>query len=143
MRIHRVSKFAAVIVALASLPLLAACGDDEPTGGNGNALLGSWTVTSFMIEGIGDVIAGSDLQLIFTFTASTYTIVVANDDSGFFCDTGTTCTLPGDYTTTGNTITFDPGTSDEEDFTYFVTGDTLRMTGGIDGSTVDVTLRRT
>ena len=138
MRLHEAGKRATLILALVAMPLLAACSDDDPTGVVDDALLGNWAVTSFTIEGFGDLIAATNLELTMGFTEDSYTFDVTSDDLGIFCSAGTDCSESGDYSISGSSLTFDPGTADAASFTYSISDNTLAATGTVDGDAVTI-----
>ena len=123
-----------MLVLCAVLAATMACGDD-PTG-NGNALVGTWNVTSLTFPGepgLGDPVVDDGLVFRITFNANgTYAMAVSNDDPSdpWICEGTTSCTEGGDYSVSGSSITFDEGTSDEATGTFSISGDTLTMTGG-------------
>jgi hypothetical protein len=59
-----------------------------------------------------------------------------------FCDPGPNCSDGGDIEATGSQITFDPGTIDEETFSYSIVGTTLTVSATIDGSTFTFTFEK-
>lgn len=145
MRYPRASrKAAALVLALVALPLLPGCGDDGgPANGDTSALVGTWSATSFTIAGLGDILDGTGVSITLVFTQDTYSLQVSGDDLGTLCGSETSCTESGSYTRSGNRLTFDPGTQDEIDFAFSLSGDTLTLNGNIEGSAVAITVQRT
>ena len=134
MRAHVASHIAALAVAL-TLPVFVGCGDDEePTNGNGGTIVGNWVATSLTVVGEplwGDGVQDDGLTIRFSFTDNgQYTITVSDDypDDPWICDATASCTFTGTYSTSGNTVTFDEGTTDEETATYSLSGNTLTIT---------------
>jgi hypothetical protein len=122
---------------------LPACGDDEPAGpnGGGQAWEGTWNATSFMALGTDAIEDGMTLQG--TFTASTYTLTVSNDQVGVCGDGGTpNCTTTGTLAGTSSQITIDAGDEDAVTFNYSISGNTMMWSGSIDGNAVSVTWAR-
>jgi len=142
MRLHRVSRLAVLTLALVALPMFVGCGDDdEPTNGEANPLIGSWNALSFAIAQF-DLIDGG-YTLLFTYGSSgTYSIAVTGDNDRFFCETNSSCTITGTYTSTSSTIVFDPGSSDELAASYSITGDSMSLTATDDGATLTATFER-
>jgi hypothetical protein len=142
MRLHRVSRLAVLTLALVALPSFVGCGDDdEPTNGDTNPLIGSWNALSFAIAEF-DLIDGG-YTLIFTYGASgTYSITVTGDEDRFFCETSSSCTMTGTYSSTSSTIVFDAGSSDELVASYSITGDSMSLTATDEGATLTATFER-
>ena len=134
MRARRASKVVALAAAL-TLPLFVGCGDDEePTNGNGDTIVGIWAATSLTVVGQpqwGDGVQDDGLVITISFNSSGgYSISVGNEDPAdpWICDDTASCTYTGSYTTSGNTLVFDEGTTDEESATYSLSGNTLTIT---------------
>ncbi len=126
----------ALIVAMMVLPFLAACGDDDgPTDGNVSALVGTWSALSFTADGEDLIDAGYTISFSFN-SGGGYSISVAGDLDQIFCDSGTSCTITGTYSSTGSTITFDPGDVDSVVASYSISGDTMTMTATDAGTTI-------
>ena len=140
----RNTRWIALLVAMMSIALLPACGDDgdSSTGpsGSGAAILGTWTATSFNAGGQDFVPMGLTVQL--TFATSTYTISISGDSGNLLCDTGSSCTDGGPFAYTATTITFDPGSMEEATLNYTISGNTLTLTGDIDGTALTVIATR-
>jgi len=138
----RNSRWIAFFVAMFSMALLPACGDDgdDSMSPGGSALLDTWTATSFSAGGTDYVPTGLTVQL--TFAASTYSIDISGDNSNLLCDMSTTCTDGGAFAYTSTTLTFDPGTMDETTLNYTIAGSTLTLSGNIDGVALSATLVR-
>ena len=140
---HRFHHFTVLALTLATASMLLGCGngDENGTGPNVSALVGSWSATSFIADGTDIVAAGTTIT--FTFTETTYSFSVTGDTSGFFCDPGvSSCGENGDIGSTSSSITFDPGTADEVTLTYNVTGDVLTVSGTVDGVTLTATFQK-
>jgi len=142
MKLHRVSRLAVLTLALVALPSFVGCGDDDqPTNGDTNPLIGSWNALSFAIAEF-DLIDGG-YTLTFTYNSNgTYSIAVTGDEDRFFCETGTSCTMNGTYSSTSSTIVFDAGTSDELTASYSISGDAMSLTATDDGATLTATFER-
>ncbi|HMB71288.1 MAG TPA: hypothetical protein VKU85_18400 [bacterium] len=140
----RNSRWTLLLLAMLSIALLPACGDDGDDsmgpGGSGAAILGTWNATSFNAGGQDFVPMGLTVQL--TFTASTYTIGITGDSGNLLCDMSSSCMDGGPFTYTATTITFDAGTVDETTLNYTISGSTLTLTGDIDGTALTVTAVR-
>ncbi len=145
MRVRHANRLVALFVALAFVPLTAGCGGDdgEPTGGNGQAdpLLGTWTATSFVVDGL-DIIAGGTSASLSFFSGGSYSFSVTNDDSGFLCEGPFNCIDFGDFTSTSSTIVLEPGTVDEISLNYTLSGTTLTLSGSIEGRSVSATFQK-
>lgn len=138
MRITRTS-FARVASLLVIFAFAAACGSDS-NGPNTNALIGTWNATSFS-DGSVDIIQQGTTVVITFQSNDNYSIEVTNDVAGL-CDTGTACTLTGSFSSTGTTVTLDPGTVDETVLNWTRSGSTLTLTGDIDGTAITVVLQK-
>jgi hypothetical protein len=130
------------IPVLAALLLaVAGCGDDDPAGPGGSAvegsaLAGSWAATSFSADGFDAVSNGTTVVITFTVTGSTapafrgatgtWAVQIDNDSVGV-CDGATSCSPTGLFTVEGTTLLFDPGTEDEQVWTWSVVGNTLSL----------------
>ncbi|UCF21304.1 MAG: hypothetical protein JSU87_07970, partial [Gemmatimonadota bacterium] len=114
----------ALALALATVPMVVACGDDNGTGTNGNPLVGSWRATSILIDDV-EVLAGTSLSLTVTLNSNrSYSTSVSGDTDQLFCDTTTSCTENGTYQYTSTTLTFcDPGC--DEAGQYTISGNTV------------------
>jgi hypothetical protein len=126
MNVQRAVRLAASTVALVALPLVVGCGDDDGTGTNGSALVGSWSATSMLADGV-EVFAGTGVSLTATLTSDgTYSMSTTGDTDHMFCEGTTSCTENGTYTHTSNTLTFcDPGCGDPASYT--ISGNTLTI----------------
>lgn len=103
------------------------------------SLVGTWTVTSFVVLGEDHIVPGTSATLTLT-SGGAYTLSVTNDQSGSFCGTvGASCTIPGHYSSTSSTITLDPGTEFEATLNYNITGYNMTWTGNIDGIPITAT----
>jgi Lipocalin-like domain len=126
-----------VFVTMAFGVLFAGSCDDEANmnGPGSDALLGSWVSTSLMAGGME--LNTNGLTLTITFESDgTYTTSFANDLDMLFCEGATSCTDGGPYTRTGTQITLDAGTTDESVVGYSISGDTMTVTGDIDGTPI-------
>ncbi len=139
MRITRTS-FARVASLLVIFAFAAACGSDS-NGPNASALVGTWSVTSFAVQGQGDLIQQGTSITITLQSNDNYSIEITNDVAGL-CDTGTDCTLTGPYSSTSTTLTLDPGTMDDTAFDWSRSGTTLTLTGDIDGTAVTIIMQK-
>lgn len=133
-----------ILLALAAVAAtLPACsGDDDPAGpgGNQDAYVGTWTVTSFEAQGMDFIAEGMTLQA--TLTTSTYSFTVTGDQVGVCGGTATSCTTNGDISATSSQITIDAGDPDAIAFNYTVSGSTMTWTGSIDGIPATITLSK-
>ncbi len=146
MRVRHANRLVALFVALAFVPLTAGCGGDdgEPTGGNGQAdpLLGTWTATSFVVDGL-DIIPGGTSISFSLISGGSYTLSVTNDNqTTFLCGGSFNCSDSGDFTSTSSTIVFDPGTVDEFSLNYTLSGTTLTVSGSVEGQSVSGTFQK-
>lgn len=143
---RRVSHIAALALTLSVAPLLLGCGGDEDNGNGGtgpsaSAFVGTWSATSFIVDGNDVVTTGTSIT--FTFTESTYSFTIGNDIGSIFCDPGIlACGDNGDIASTETTITFDPGTSEAETINYAVVGDLLTISATIDGLPVTAAFQK-
>ncbi len=127
--------------ALLLLSLAAACSSKDSSSPGADPWVGTWHVTSFVITGLGDVIAGG-MTLTGTLNSNgTYSFAYTNDVIGA-CSSGTSCTRTGNYSHSGNTLTIDSGTADAVTFNYAISGSTMTWTGTIDGTPVTITLAK-
>lgn len=134
------SPFTRAASLLVILAVATACGSDS-NGPNGNPLVGTWDVTSFSVQGMGDLIQqGTSVTITFQ-SNDNYSIEISNDVAGL-CDTGTACTLTGPFSSTGSTVTLDPGTTDSTLFNYTINGTVLTLTGDIDATPVTIVLQK-
>ena len=135
--VGRTLRYAAVFL----LPILVSCSsDDEPTGNNANPLVGTWHVTSF--QALGSDFVQEGMSLTFTINeGGTYSLAVTGDAVGA-CDTGTSCTNTGTWSSTTTTFTLDPGTQDAVTFNYSISGNTMTWTGSIDGNAATIVSTR-
>lgn len=122
---------AALTVILLVMPLLSGCGDDAISPQD--RLAGTWNCTKYEIT-YSDGVIFDFLDTVDSFTLTfskdgNYTAVISQ--GGIVTDTST-----GQYSATGNRITFDPGLSD---FTlnYSISGDVLVMFGTVTGEDYD------
>jgi hypothetical protein len=123
------------------LPALVSCSsDDDDPAGPGDPILGTWNATSFQ-AGTDDFIAqGMDLSIALS-ADDTYTLTVANDLIGA-CEPDLSCSQTGSYAATSTQLTIDPGTADAVSFSYAIQGNTMTLTGSIDGIPVTIVLTR-
>jgi hypothetical protein len=141
MRALREVRRAASGALVVLLPVLVSCSsDDDDPAGLSDPLVGTWNATSF-VAGTDDVIAlGMDLSIAFS-AADTYTLTVTNDLIEAR-DGAADCTQTGSYAATSTQLTIDPGTVDSITFGYTIQGNTLTLTGSMDGIPVTVVLTR-
>jgi len=135
----RVVASSALVAVL--LPVLASCSsdDDDPVG-TSDPVVGTWNATSFMAFGQDVVAQGMGLSI--TLNANgTYSLSVTNDLIGA-CEPATSCTESGSYSSTSTQIVIDPGTADEETFSYSIQGSTMTLTGTIDAVPVTIVFTR-
>ena len=124
MNVKRAVRLLASTIVVMALALSGACGDDDGTGTNENGLVGSWRATSLVVDGV-EMLAGTSLSMTMTIRADdTYTISASGDTDGVFCEGTTSCTESGTYIHTSTTFTLcDPGCDEAGDYT--ISGDTL------------------
>ena len=100
---------------------------DEP-------FVGNWSVSTFVIGGVEQTAPGRSFNLsIGLFRDGSYQFIVGGDDSGLLCGGPPSCNEQGDYSFTASRITLDPGTPDAFPFQYVVSGNTLTVSGSIEG----------
>lgn len=128
------------LVSAAPLPLLGGCSSDDNGTGPGSALVATWNATSFSALGQNFIALGMTLRITFA-SGGTYSINIAGDLIGA-CDQGTSCVNTGSYSATATQVTLDPGTADAVTFNYTIQGQTLTLTGSIDGNQATITLTR-
>lgn len=128
----------AYVLLTAFIPLTIGCGDGvEPPPG----LVGTWDATSLVVDGFD--LMDDGMTLSFTFTSGGEYSYVVTGDLLDFCNPGqSACSDGGDIEATGSQITFDPGTIDEETFSYSIVGTTLTVSATIDGSTFMFTFEK-
>ncbi|MEJ2541169.1 MAG: hypothetical protein P8188_14570 [Gemmatimonadota bacterium] len=83
--------------------------------------IGDWSVESFVIDGVEQVVAGGGFNLAIGLPG---------------------CNASGDYDYTGSTLIFDPGTADEVRVQYSVAGNEMTVTGSADGTPFTGLLRK-
>lgn len=135
-----------VALVLSVLLTAVSCGDDDsptaPPPPPNSSILGSWSATSVVVDGVDQVPNGLQLDLFFEAEPH-YDIFATNDNLGVICEGGaTTCQASGEFSLTANQITFDPGEPDELTLSYTVSGDQLTLNGTIDGSSIVGTFSR-
>jgi hypothetical protein len=133
----RAIRRAVLIVVAGVIPVVIGCdGTTEPPP----EFVGTWDATSLLVDGFD--LMGEGMTLTFTFTSGgQYSYTVVNDLLDY-CDPGPNCTDSGDFTVSGNRITFDPDTAWEETYTYTLTGTTLTVTASFGGSTFTFTFEK-
>jgi hypothetical protein len=121
------------------LGLAAACSSKDSTSPAADPWVGTWHVTSFIVPGLGDVIANGMTLTGTLNNDGTYSLAYANDQVGA-CNNSSSCTRTGNYSHSGNTIIIDSGTADATTFNYTISGSTMTWTGTIDGTPVTITM---
>jgi len=139
MRIPRTLLVAGCILLAIPAVVSSGCGSDGG-GGPGNAIVASWEVTSFVAQGTDAIANGMTFTMVLG-AGGTYTFTVTNDQVGI-CDPNPDCTDTGQYAYTASTVTFDPGDPDEVVLSYSIQGNTMTISGQIDGFPVTITLER-
>jgi len=136
MKAPRTVRRSTLLILAALIPVTFACSDGfEPPAG----LVGTWSATSLVVGGVDYRAEG--MTLSFTFTdGGEYSYTVTGDQLDF-CDAAA-CSDGGDFTTTASEITFDPGTVDAETFSWTIAGDTLTVSGTVDGAALVFTFQR-
>jgi hypothetical protein len=121
-------------IFLSLLVFALACGGDSTEPNIDQAFVGNWVSTSFIVDGVELMAPGSAFYVSFGFFSDgSYQSIVGGDDDLFLCDAVPSCVDDGDFSFTGSVITLDPGTVDAFDLQYSVSGDTLTVSGNIDG----------
>jgi hypothetical protein len=116
------------------------CGDDEgATAPVPTSILGTWVVTSIIVEGNDLAQLGMGLSFHFSNDGE-YSFLVTEDRLGI-CDVGPFCEDFGDFSVTDSQIVFDPA-EDPKPFTYTVAGNVMTLTGVMNGIPVVLTLER-
>ncbi len=128
--------------ALLLLSLAAACSSNDSSSPGADPWVGTWHATSFVIAGVGDVIAGGMTITVTLNSNGTYSLHFTNDAVGACSTPGSDCTQTGNYSHSGNMITIDAGTADAVTFNYTISGSTMTWTGNIDGNNVTITLTK-
>jgi hypothetical protein len=125
------SRLTIFLVALAM-----ACATDPDEDPVINApFLGSWDATSFVVAGEELVVPGAFFFVNFGFFSDgSYGFSVGGDDDGVICDVPPSCFDEGDFSHTSTVITLDPGTADELKLSYTVSGNTLNVSGTLNGT---------
>ncbi len=134
--IRALTQFVAIAAAAS---VLSGC--DDSTSPRASGLVGTWKAESVTALATDFIAAGMALSATLT-DGGGYTLNVANDASGFFCETGTDCIPSGTYTHTDTQITFDPGEATALTFTYSIQGSTMLFSGVIGGATASLTFTR-
>lgn len=130
MQWFRTRRIAAALAIASMAPLVLACGDDNVADPN-LELLGTWNATVLLVDGVDLIDEG--MTLSFTFSANGEYSYNVTGDLLEFCDIVTDCTDGGDFTATSTRFTLDPGLEPVV-LSYSVTGNTLTVTGTVDGS---------
>jgi hypothetical protein len=145
-------------LAMALMLLLlgpAGCGDDDdnPAGpaADGTEVAGIWLASAFSVDGTDGIAAGMGVAMTFTITSSTalrhaegtYDIQVTNDQLGL-CEgaVGDDCNPHGELEVEDGMLIFDPTEEDPTTFDYSVTGNTMTLSGDIDGIVLSATLTK-
>ena len=103
-------------------------------------LVGTWDATAIVVN--GHDFTGDGMTLTYTLSANgSYSYSVTNDFFDY-CDPGPDCSDSGDFTVSGNQITFDPGTAWEETYTYTLAGTTLTVSAVFGGATFTITFAK-
>jgi hypothetical protein len=138
MKASRAIRRSALIACMGLMYGVIGCGDSVEAPPE---LVGTWNATALVVDGFDYVTEG--MTLSFTFSSSgDYSYTVTNDGLEF-CDIGVpNCSDSGNFDTAGSQITFDPGTTDEETFSYSISGGTLTVNATIDGSVFSFTFQK-
>jgi len=99
--------------------------DLASTAVNGAVLVGSWTATSILVDGV-EVLAGTSFSFSATLNDDgTFSDAVSGDVDGLFCEGSTMCADTGTYAATATTISIcDPGCDEAQ---YSLLGDEFRL----------------
>jgi hypothetical protein len=138
MRRVRTIRSSILLLFTALIPIFVGCGDSttEPPA----ELVGTWEATALLVDGYD--LMGDGMTLTYTFTSGgEYSYTVANDQLDF-CNPGPNCSDSGEFTVSGNRITFDPDTVWEETYSYTLSGATLTVTATFGGSTFTFTFAK-
>ncbi|MFV1988013.1 MAG: lipocalin family protein [Gemmatimonadota bacterium] len=134
-------KFAVAAIALSLVAVGCSDSDGGPNGPDPDPLIGTWSATSILADGTEIQVGGLTLTITFgddgMFATST-----TNDADGIFCEGATSCTDEGAFTFTSTQLTFDVGSVDEAILNYTITGNTLTVSGDIDGTAMVMTFTR-
>jgi hypothetical protein len=127
----------AMAVALAAVLSTARCGNGASTGPIPTPLLGTWIVTSLIVN--GEDLAAQGMHLSFHFSAEgEYSYLVQNDLFDM-CDGASSCSDWGEFNASATHITFDPGPGSER-CSYSINGTVMTMSGSWSGKTYTATL---
>ncbi len=128
---------------LALLVVAAACASDAEGPEVDEAFVGNWNSTSFVVDGTEMMGAGSSFFVSFGFFSDgSYQLIVGGDDNFMLCDIASSCNEDGEFSFTGTVLTIDPGTVDQLALQYSVSGDTLTLSGVLDGTPFTATFVR-
>ena len=130
---------ALLVVGLAG-GITAAC-DDDSTGPDEDAIIGTWVATSSLALGTDFIADGMSLTMTFE-DGGTFSLSVENSQAGICDEDFTDCVESGSFTYTDTTLTLDPSTADETVFGYSIAGNTLTLSGMIDIVPVTLTATR-
>ncbi len=123
---------AALAVALGAF-VYAACGDSS-TSPTPTTVVGNWVATSLTAPtqpSWGDAVKDDGVSLNLALTSGgSYTLSASGDDptDPWVCTTTASCSYSGTYTTSGNTITWDQGTTSEATATYSFSAGAMTIT---------------
>lgn len=136
-----------VLAARLTIPVMAlamACGTVDPEELDIDApFIGSWDATSFIVAGEELVTAGGLFFVNFGFFSDgSYGFSVVGDGDGVLCDIPPACNDDGDFSYTSTVIVLDPGTTDELELSYTVSGNTLGVSGILNGTAFAGTFER-
>jgi hypothetical protein len=140
MRALRAVRLAVLGSAIGLLPLVSACSSDDSNGPAADPIVGTWHATSFDVGG-EDVIAAGMVMTLTVNSDGTYSLFFNNDLIGS-CNGTSSCTQTGDYSKTSSQLTFDAGTADETTLNYAISGNSMTLTGTIDGTPVTLILHK-
>jgi hypothetical protein len=119
----------------------AGCGGDESTTEPvPTALLGSWVAISMMAGTQDLAVQGMNLSVHFSADGE-YSYLISDDLLGM-CEAGPDCNGWGEFSATATRLILDPGTSEAQSFAYSISGDTLTLTGSVQGVAVSLMFER-
>lgn len=125
------------------VPLAMACATEPEEDPVIDApFLGNWDASSFVVNGEEFIVPGQSFVIFGFFSDGSYGFSVGGDDDGDICDVPPTCLDDGDFDYTSTVIILDPGTADELRLSYTVSGNTLTVSGTLNGTAFSATFEK-